>query len=163
MNAENFEAGDPLPLPSSVGRLTNQQILLGQKHEPSAIIKIYSPDEWEEFIREWVEGLRSGYREVRRASGAGDKERDVIGYVGEVNATGPWDNFQCKHYDHPLYPSDLWKELAKLCYYTSIKQYSVPRAYYFVAPQGVNPRFFSFWKSRSIRAGLIAKWKKAYS
>ena len=151
MNAETFEAGDPLPLPSSVGRLTNQQILLGQQHEPSAIIKIYSPDEWEEFIREWVEGLRSRYREVRRASGAGDKGRDVIGYVGEVNAAGPWDNFQCKHYDHPLYPSDLWKELAKLCYYTSIEQYSVPRAYYFAAPQGVGP-------SKAIRRSISLKF-----
>lgn len=161
MNAANFEAGDPLSLPSSVGRLTNQQILLGQKREPSAIIRIYSPDEWEEFIREWVEGLRSRYREVRRASGAGDRGRDVIGYVGEVNAAGPWDNFQCKHYDHPLYPSDLWKELAKLCYYTSIKQYSVPRAYYFVAPQGVGPEVLQLLeKPESIRAGLIAKWEK---
>jgi hypothetical protein len=161
LTAEDFEIGDPLPTPASAGRLTNQQILLGQKHDPSKLIKLYSEDEWEEFVREWLEGLRGRYREVRGASGAGDKGRDVIGYVGEVNASGPWDNFQCKHYDHPLYPSDLWKELAKLCYYTFIKKYSVPRAYYFVAPQGVGPEALQLLeKPDNIRVGLIARWEK---
>jgi hypothetical protein len=161
MSADDSEKLDPLLPPSSTGRLTNQQILLGQRHEPSELIKLYPQDDWEEFIREWVEGLRGRYREVRRASGAGDKGRDVVGYVGEVNAAGPWDNFQCKHYDHPLYPSDLWKELAKLCYYTFAKEYSVPRAYYFVAPQGVGPEALQLLENpNDIQAGLISSWEK---
>src|SRR5438309_1969115 len=85
MNAEDFETLDPPQSPSRTGKLTNQQILLGQKHDPSALIKLYSQNDWEEFIREWVESLRGRYREVRRASGAGDKGRDVVGYVGEIN------------------------------------------------------------------------------
>ena len=103
------------------------------------VLKIYTADEWEQLIREWAENLRECYAQVRRASGAGDKGRDVIGYVGAVNSGGPWNNFQCKHYDHALHPSDIWKELAKLCYYTFEKKYSVPRAYYFAGPQGVGP------------------------
>lgn len=125
--------------PVAAGKLTNQQILLGQRQDPADVITLYSDEEWEKFIKEWVESLRTRYKEVRRASGAGDKGRDIVGYVGEVNAGGPWDNFQCKRYDHALYPSDLWKELAKLCYYTFVEAYSVPRAYYFVAPLGVGP------------------------
>jgi hypothetical protein len=161
MSTDDSETLDPLPPPSSSGRLTNQQILLGQRHEPSGLIKLYSQNDWEEFIREWAEGLRHRYREVRRASGAGDKGRDVVGYVNDVNAAGPWDNFQCKHYDHPLHPSDLWKELAKLCYYTLAKKYSVPRAYYFVAPQGVGPEVLHLLeRPDDIRAGLIARWER---
>lgn len=161
MSAEGSETLEPLPPPAKSGRLTNQQILLGQKHEPSNLIKLYSQDDWEEFIREWVESLRRRYREVRRASGAGDKGRDVVGYVGEINAGGPWDNFQCKHYDHALHPSDIWKELAKLCYYTFTKKYSVPRAYYFVAPQGVGPEVLQLLENpANMKAGLIAQWEK---
>ena len=146
--------------PTPTGRLTNQQILLGQKHEPIEIIKIYSAEEWEQFIREWVEGLSERYKEVRRASGAGDRGRDVIGYVEAVGAD-PWDNHQCKHYDHALYPSDLWKELAKLCYYTFQKTHSVPRTYYFVAPRGVGPEALLLLENaEKIREGLIAKWKE---
>jgi ABC-3C protein len=161
VSADNLETLDPLPPPISAGRLTNQQILLGQRRDPSELIKLYSQDDWEMFIREWVESLRRRYREVRRASGSGDKGRDIIGYVGEVNASGPWDNFQCKHYDHPLQPADLWKELAKLCYYTFTKKYSVPRAYYFVAPQGVGPEVLRLLeRPEDIRAGLISRWEK---
>lgn len=161
MSADDFETLDPQQSPSRSGRLTNQQILLGQRHEPSELIKLYSQHDWEEFIREWVESLHRRYKEVRRASGSGDKGRDVVGYVGEINAGGAWDNFQCKHYDHALYPSDLWKELAKLCYYTFAKKYSVPRAYYFVAPQGVGPEVLQLLeKPDEMKAGLIAQWDK---
>lgn len=151
----------PVPAPSKKGRLTNQQILLGKKHEPLDLIKIYDDDEWEEFIREWIEGIQGKYAAVRRASGAGDKGRDVIGYVDAVSTDSPWDNYQCKHYDHGLYPSDIWKELAKLCYYTSLNKYSVPRAYYFVAPQGVGPEALALLEApENLRTGLIEQWRK---
>lgn len=65
--------------PATKGRLTNHQILLGQRHDPLEVIKIYSADEWEKFIQEWLEALSTRYSEVRRASGARDKGRDVIG------------------------------------------------------------------------------------
>ena len=91
--ALEFETLDPIIPPAIEGRLTNQQILLGQRLDPLEVIKIYTADDWEKFIREWVEGLRSQYKEVRRASGSGDKGRDVIGYTETVNADAPWDNY----------------------------------------------------------------------
>jgi len=158
---EDVEIEEPVAAPAPTGKLTNQQILLGKKQDPLQVIRNYPDDEWEQFIREWAEGLRGKYKEVRRASGAGDKGRDIIGYVGSVNAGGDWDNYQCKHYDHALYPSDLWKELAKLCYYTFKKNYSVPRAYYFVAPRGVGPDVLALLENpEKLRAGLIAKWEE---
>lgn len=161
MHDEEIEPVEPIPPPSRSGKLTNQQILLGQRHDPIEVLKIYTADEWEQFIREWADNLRERYTQVRRASGAGDKGRDVIGYVEAVNSGGPWDNFQCKHYDHALYPSDIWKELAKLCYYTFEKKYSVPRAYYFAAPQGVGPEVLGLLENpENLRSGLIANWEK---
>jgi hypothetical protein len=141
-------------------KLTNQQILLGQRLNPLAVITTYSDSEWEIFIREWVEGLRSSYKQVRRASGSGDKGRDVIGYVEQVSNASPWDNYQCKHYDHALYPSDLWKELAKLCVYTQRADYSTPRAYYFVAPRGIGPEALALFEDpQRMREGLLTRWR----
>jgi hypothetical protein len=85
VDTEDFESLEPVTPPSYEGRLTNQQILLGKPLDPLEIIKVYSDDDWEQFIREWVEGLKDHYVEVRRASGAGDKGRDVIGYVQAMN------------------------------------------------------------------------------
>jgi hypothetical protein len=156
-----FETLETVPPPSRKGRLTNQQILLGEKLDPLDVIKTYDDDKWEEFIREWIEGLQGKYAAVRRASGAGDKGRDVIGYVDALNTESAWDNYQCKHYDHGLHPSDIWKELAKLCYYTFLKKYSVPRAYYFVAPLGVGPEALSLLESpEKLRVGIIEKWQE---
>jgi hypothetical protein len=59
-----FEAIEPLPSPDHWGRLTNQQILLGQRNDPLELIKIYDEDEWEKFTREWVEGTPPGHEEV---------------------------------------------------------------------------------------------------
>lgn len=161
LKVEDGETEEPVAPPSPSGKLTNQQILLGKKQDPLEVIRNYSDDEWEQFIREWAEGFREKYKEVRRASGKGDKGRDVIGYVNSVNAGGDWDNFQCKRYDHALYPSDLWKELAKLCYYTYTKQYSVPRTYYFVAPRGIGPEALALLENPDkLRADLIAKWEE---
>jgi hypothetical protein len=160
MAEEDFKV-ELIEPPTKKGKLTNQQILLGEKRDPFEILRGYSDADWEEFVREWAEALTSDYFQVRRASGKGDRGRDVIGYVGDVNAGGPWDNFQCKHYDHALHPGDLWKELAKLCYYTFEKKYSVPRAYYFVAPRGVGPEaLLLLEKPEELRAGLIAQWEK---
>lgn len=159
--AAEAESLDLVAPPAPSGKLTNAQILLGKKHDPIELIKIYPEDEWERFAREWVESLKARYGEVRHASGAGDRGRDIVAYVDSVNAGGEWDNYQCKHYDHALYPSDIWKELAKLCYYTYVKVYSRPRFYYFVAPQGIGPEaLLLFENPQTLRSGLIARWEK---
>ena len=62
-----------------------------------------SSGEWEDFVLEWAHSLKAKYAAVQRCGGAGDMGRDVVAY--EVNGqVDPWDNYQCKHYDHALHP-----------------------------------------------------------
>jgi hypothetical protein len=56
----------------------------------------------------------------------------------------------------------MWKELAKLCYYTFEKKFTVPRSYFFVAPRGVGPEGLNLLENPDrIREGLIAQWQKS--
>jgi hypothetical protein len=82
------------------------------------IIRLFSTEEWEVFIQEWATSLKTKYAEVGRFGGAGDMGRDICAIYSSPAPGGDWDNYQCKHYDHPLAPSDVWVELGKLCYYT---------------------------------------------
>lgn len=101
-------------------------------------VTIFSPDEWESFTEEWASSLEKSYAKVRRFGGAGDQGIDVVGFVSETGWEGGWDNYQCKRYDHPLRPSNIWTEIGKIIYYSFLNEYPAPRKYYFVASQGVS-------------------------
>lgn len=101
-------------------------------------VTIFSPAEWESFVEEWASSLDGSYTKVRRFGGAGDQGIDVVGFVNDTGWEGGWDNYQCKRYDHPLRPSDVWVELGKIIYYSYLKEYPAPRKYYFVASQGIS-------------------------
>jgi hypothetical protein len=124
-------------------------------------VRLFSPGEWEDFIREWVDSLRSAYVDVRRAGGSGDQGRDIVAFVDPPSPSARWDNYQCKHYDHALTPGDIWVELAKLCFYTFRAEYTVPRKYYFVAPRDVGTTLLRFLQNpAALKAGLKANWSK---
>ena len=114
---------------------------------PWKIVQLYSSDEWEDFIVEWSEGFDPPYHTVVKLGGAGDKGRDVVGYITAPQDDSEWDSYQCKHYDHALRPTDVYVELAKLCFYTYIGDYSVPRRYRFVAPRGVGTKLHDLLKN----------------
>lgn len=124
------------------------------------LIQTYSADEWEAFITEWMTGFSPPYQKVVRLGGAGDKGRDVVGYVGNSNDPAcEWDNYQCKHYDHLLAPGDIWVELGKLCVFTFLGNYTVPRQYCFVAPRGVGTSLHDYIRRpEKLRSGLIENW-----
>lgn len=128
---------------------------------PLKLIQTYSAEEWEAFIEEWAEGFSPAYDQVTRIGGAGDMGRDVIGHIEPATVRPrPCDIYQCKHYDHPLAPSDIWTELGKLCVYTRNVDYPVPRHYRFVPPRGVGPTLYNLLNSPDdLRAGLIANWE----
>ena len=122
--------------------LTNYEILLGKPIEPIKRLQIFFPDEFEEFVLEWIDGyLSKEYKIVRRSGGAGDKGRDVVAFFDEAGPEAQWNNYQCKHYDHSLSPSDIWIELGKLCYYTYSQEFSISCSYYFVSPKGIGSKF----------------------
>ncbi len=151
-------AGHLITVSTEIGGADPLEIRSGPSIPPIERIKLFSADQWEAVVDEWASSL-PGYRLVERAGGAGDRGCDVIATVDPANPGSDWDNFQCKHYDHPLAPNDIWVELGKLCYYTFIGEYDVPRAYRFVAPRGVGTKLLNLIKKpERLREGLIANW-----
>ena len=100
---------------------------------------MYSPDEWEDFILEWADTLKSEYVKRRRYSGPGDRGRDIVGFADNLGLKGDWDCFQCKHYSRALYPSDAHPEIAKIILGVAEGIFALPRRYRFVAPKGAGP------------------------
>lgn len=133
------------------------------KHIPAIQrIKLFSPVEWEEFVEEWLTTKQKQYSSINRLGGAGDKGRDVVGIKkNETNNPIKWDNYQCKHYDHALMPSDVWCEFGKLCYYTYISEFSIPDKYFFVAPFGVGTTLSNLLESpEKLKSELIKNWDR---
>ena len=148
----------PITMLVQIGSADPLEIRSGPSIPPIERIKLFSPSQWEAVVDEWASSL-SEYKLVERVGGAGDMGCDVIATVDPANPDSDWDNYQCKHYDHPLAPSDIWVELGKLCYYTHIGVYSVPRAYRFVAPQGIGTKLLNLLKRpEKLREGLIDSW-----
>lgn len=151
----------PIPTPPTPS-LSHDTAMTGKCRPAIEIVRLFSSEEWEIFIQEWTSSLKKQYSEVGRFGGSGDMGRDVCAYYGEALFDRPWDNFQCKHYDAPLTPSDVWVELGKLCYFTHIKAYSKPKNYYFVAPRGCGAKLSTLLQRPiKLRDELIAQWGKA--
>lgn len=102
----------------------------------AARVQIFSPDDWEGFTEEWASSL-TGYAIVRRFAGSGDMGLDVAGFTDAAGFSAPWDNYQCKRYDHPLRPADIHVEIGKIIYYSWLGEYTVPRRHYFAASRDV--------------------------
>jgi hypothetical protein len=100
-------------------------------------VTTFSAAEWESFTEEWANSLKDLYIKVARHTGSGDKGIDIAGYITDKGLEGEWDNYQCKHYNTSLSPSDIWVEFGKIIYYSYKKEYSVPLKYYFIAPLGI--------------------------
>lgn len=145
-----------------IERVTNYDLLNGRPIPAIDRIKLFSPNDYEVFIQEWLFGyLKNQYEKVRRSGGAGDKGRDVIAYkkYSADNIELSWDNYQCKHYANPLMPSNIWIELGKLCFYTYRQDFTIPNKYYFVSPQGVGSTLGDLIeKPDELRNELIKNW-----
>ena len=129
---------------------------------PQMRIQLYDDTEWEQFVEECTHSLKKKYMDVRRAGGAGDQGIDIAAFKTDKGFAGKWDNYQCKHYDHALYPTDAFLEMGKLCHYTFIKAYTVPEIYYFVAPQGVGTALSKLVRGNhaEFKRQLISEWGK---
>lgn len=151
----------PLDKPKGVGLLKSNKDRLNP-FPPLERLRAMSHEAYEDFILEWAHGYlskkeESGYTQVYRSGGAGDMGRDIIAILDQ----NIWDNYQCKHYDHALYPGDIWLELGKLCYYTFNGHYTIPRNYYLVAPYGVGSDLQDYIRNPStINPELAHQWEK---
>lgn len=152
----------PVPIPEPTAPppgLAADVVASGLPVHPVDRVRLFSPVQWERFIQEWVDSLRDEYELVERCGGAGDMGRDVIATIKDGN--GAWDNYQCKHYQKSLKPGDVWIELGKLAYYTLKSEYTYPRRYFFIAPQGAGTTLSNLMKKpHELRDGLLANWDK---
>lgn len=141
--------------------LHHDHVQKGPNIAPEIIIQHLSADDWEIFIEECLSGIDDDYKKVVRLGGAGDEGVDVGGMLDEKGFLGRWHNYQCKRYDHPLRPSDIWLEIGKMCFYSLSEKYSVPEKYVFVAPQGVGPALSKMLNKdgEDLKSGLIEKWE----
>jgi hypothetical protein len=61
--------------------VSSTKILHGRLIPPQQQILLYSAEEWEEFILEWVHYQKTQYQKVVRLSGATDMGIDVAGFM----------------------------------------------------------------------------------
>lgn len=134
--------------------------ILTKNFNPIKLLKIISPDDYEEIIKEWCSGyLDKKYERVERLGGSGDKGRDIVCTISKKDAT--WINYQCKHYDKPLQPSTAWLEIGKLIIFVYEGDYNAPQKYYFVSPCGVGTKLRDILiNPEKIRSGLKNNWAK---
>ncbi|PPK63325.1 hypothetical protein CLV40_12938 [Actinokineospora auranticolor] len=115
--------------------------LEGAPVPPGMRMRMFSPDEWEEFIREWATALDVDYVQIKRLGGAGDRGADVVGFKTDRQFEGPWDCFQAKHYETPINFSVAAGEILKVFVSVIDGAYSLPDTYQFLAPRGVSTPF----------------------
>jgi len=126
----------------------------GDIRVPHERIKGYDDKEFELFIREWVVSLKDRFQ-VRGFGGAGDKGRDVVA----KDAQGNYFYYQCKHYNHPLHPSDMIPEFGKLIYYTFNGSIPLSRKYYILAPMDIGVKLSNMIDNpKDINKALIDEW-----
>ncbi|MFE5844273.1 ABC-three component system protein [Streptomyces niveus] len=101
---------------------------------PKKIVFGYDPDEFEEFVKEWVPALNPLYVRVERQGGSGDHGIDVAAYRTPQGLEGPWDNYQCKRYKSALNWGTASAEMRKMFAGVVLGHFVRPTQYVFVAP-----------------------------
>jgi hypothetical protein len=123
-------------------------------------VACFSPEEWESFTEEWASSLTYSYARVRRCGGAGDQGLDIVGFLTDATWGEGWDNYQCKRYNTPLYPSHIWVEIGKIIYYSYKGEYPPPRKCYFIASKGVGTALQKLLGNpEKLKEEAQAKWK----
>ena len=153
---------EPIPRPTPWPD-ANRRLLLGQGAPIDPLVRLasFTPDQFERFIWEWVNGYVSNrYVEVQQRGGPGDKGRDVVAWLDESGATQRrWHLYQCKRYKDPLTPSEFMVELGKLCYYSFRGDFTIPELYYIVSPKGVGNALQDLIDDpSSLKSRLVEKW-----
>jgi ABC-3C protein len=159
-NTDKIEKLVEVPNPKGIGHILSNEEILNPKLAPIEKLRYMSADQYEDFVLEWVHGYvkkQGKYQRVVRSGGAGDKGRDVIAYIDDIH----WDCYQCKYYKSALAPIDIWKELAKLCYYSQKDDYPIPRNYFLMAPDGIGSKLEGYLNDpQELKKGLIENWEK---
>jgi hypothetical protein len=158
MNEDDFKKISPNP---KKGLYSSEHVSVGIPIPKTQRVQLFSADEWEELTEEWASSLESSYHSVKRFAGAGDKGLDVVGFINSSQFNDGWDNYQCKFYDKPLTPSDVWVEFGKIIYFTKCGSYTPPRKYYFVAPKQIGTKLGKLLvDAQKLKEELKDNWEK---
>ncbi|MFE5613966.1 ABC-three component system protein [Streptomyces sp. NPDC056470] len=117
----------------------------------------YGPNEFEEFVEEWVPALNTRYVRVERHGGTGDHGVDVAAYLTPQAMEGEWHNYQCKHYGDALTWSKAAPEIRKLFASVVQKRYTLPSRYIFAAPIIGRSLVKQFARPSDTRAKFLAE------
>lgn len=144
------------------------QVTAGMSFPPVRLLRVMSPEEWEDFTEEWLTFYKGkgAYQSIRKYAGPGDLGLDVVAFTCEDGFDGAWDSYQCKHYEHALEPTDLYGEVGKIIYHSfhrspPFNQASrVPRRHVFVAPFGVGITVGRWLKDpKRFKEAVREKWE----
>lgn len=120
-----------------------------------------SDSELEQFVRDWIDAKKPKYSEVESFTGSGDLGRDVVGFLSDKRHEGDWHNYQCKQYAKRLPTDGALLEIGKILYYAHKGEFSVPTAYFFVTPRGVNRNLERLiFNPSQFKTELIQNWDK---
>ncbi len=142
-------------------------VVAGIPIPPVKVLQVLSAEDWEQFIEEWLTYFKTNgtYSSIKRTSGSGDLGLDIVAFTSINGFSEPWDSFQAKHYDHALYPSDLYPEIGKIVFHTFKKtppfnqSCRTPRRHVFVAPYGVGIAASRLLKDPiRLREEIRSKW-----
>lgn len=131
---------------------------------PSSQVLLFHSDQWEKLVEIACLNRPLGgallYAFVKQLGGAGDGGRDVEARLVPALLKGQWDLYQCKHYNHALLPTDVFKELVKFFKHLAAKTYPEPRYYYLCAPRGVgNDLHNLLTKPDEFKQRFLDDWK----
>ena len=109
-----------------------------QKVQIDRLILALTDDQLEAFVREWV-GYNKEYVEVQRFTGPGDMGRDVVGYltIHRHACTGSYAKAR-RILPSSARPRAVGNVRPYCLYYSHCGEFTIPTAYFFVAPRGVN-------------------------
>ena len=148
-----------IPEPSQVGSVSSAKVVHGKLIPPQQQILIFSSEDWEAFIEEWVHYQRSQYKFVTRFSGSGDMGIDIAGYTDDGGLKGIWDNYQCKHYGSAITPNIAIPEIGKCIWHSYEGRFVSPRKYIFMAPKDCGMSLKKLLlNSTELKKRLIEKW-----
>lgn len=143
----------------SIPPLTAVAALAGPPVPPIKRVRMMNDKEFERLVEAWAETLKPKYADVTHFGGAGDKGVDVAGFETAKGFHGPWDGFQCKYYDHPLYPTDVYHDIGKVIWHVSTGELTMPQAYKFLAPQDIGTGLSQLLKDApKLKSKLFEHW-----
>jgi len=150
---------EDIPTPAEPSALSAAKVVHGRLIPVAQQILLFSADDWEFFIEEWVHYQRTQYKLVTRLAGSKDMGVDIAAFTDDDGFQGVWDNYQCKHYGEPLTPKTAINEIGKFLWHAFEGRFMPPRRYYFMAPKDCGMSLKKLLLNKNdLKTRLFEKW-----